>query len=241
MAITSGLNVRLLVEGRDLSGDANALDSMGYTQNLLDTTTLNKAAMARITGLSTGSVSVSAYFDNASTQGHATFSQNSGKLPTADQVVLVPLGSDIGSPSVGLSGKQAEYNVSRTSGSAITSSVTYEGNGMGGEFGVMLTAFDDTHASSSSNSSVDNSASSSGGGVGYLENISLGSGTVTVKIEDSPDDATWSDLLTFTATGTSDVPSAERVEVTGTVDRYVRVTTTGTFTNLKFACQLVRL
>ena len=42
MAKTNGLNVRLYVEGYDLSGDANALSGLGYTSELLDVTTLDE-------------------------------------------------------------------------------------------------------------------------------------------------------------------------------------------------------
>jgi hypothetical protein len=235
MAKESGLNVRLYVMGYDLSGDANAVDSMGYTQNLMETTPLNSAAATRIVGLADGGLTVNGYFDNATGKIHPTFTSNSGKLPTADQVVLVPMGASVGDPSVGISAKEADYNVSRSSGSAITVSSSFNGNGMGGEFGVMLTAHDDTHSSASSGSSVDNSASSSSGGSGYLQAISLGSGSVIVKIQESTNDSSWTDLMTFSTVGTSDVSTAERLTMSGTVARYLRVTSTGTFSNAKIA------
>jgi hypothetical protein len=41
----------------------------------------------------------------------------------------------------------------------------------------------------------------------------------TVRIQDSPDDSVWSDLISFTSvTGVV----AERLTVTGTVDQYLR-------------------
>jgi hypothetical protein len=235
MAKESGLNVRLYVMGNDLSGDANALSGAGYSQATLETTALSSAAASRITGLVDGSLSVNGYFDNASDKIHDTFTSNSGKIPTADQVVLIPLGSDVGDGAVGISAKEADYNVSRSSGSAIAVTSTFNGNGMGGEFGVMLTAHDDTHSSASSGTSVDNSASSSSGGSGYLQAISLGSGSVIVKIQESTNDSSWTDLMTFSTVGTSDVSTAERLTMSGTVARYLRVTSTGTFSNAKIA------
>ncbi|ANS03209.1 hypothetical protein [uncultured Mediterranean phage uvDeep-CGR2-KM18-C74] len=240
MAKQSGLNVRLYVMGNDLSGDANAIGSMGYTQETLETTPLNAAAATRITGLADGEISVDGYFDNAANKIHATFTSNSGKLPSADQVVSVALNSAVGDPFVGISSKEAEYNVSRSVGSAITVSSTFPGNGMGGEFGVMLTAHDDTHSSASNGTAVDNTASSASGGSGYIQLISLSSGSVTAKIQHSANNSTWTDLVTFTAAGTSDVPTAQRSEVTGTVNRYLRVTTTGTFSNAKLVAAFAR-
>jgi len=51
MAKVTGLNVRLYVEGYDLSGDANALSGLGYTNELLDVTTLDVSARKRIIGM----------------------------------------------------------------------------------------------------------------------------------------------------------------------------------------------
>jgi len=221
--------------GYDLSGDANALDSMGYTQETLETTALNSAAASRIVGLVDGALTVNGYFDNAAGKIHPVFTSNSGKLPTDDQVVLVPMGAAVGDPSVGISAKEAEYNVSRSTGSAITVSSSFNGNGMGGEFGVMLTAHDDTHSSASSGSSVDNSASSSSGGSGYLQVFSLGSGSVIVKLQESTNDSSWTDFMTFSTVGNSGAPTAERLVMSGTVARYIRVQSTGTFTNAKIA------
>tara|TARA_R100000808_G_scaffold1997_4_gene8484 strand:+ start:5121 stop:5846 length:726 start_codon:yes stop_codon:yes gene_type:complete len=235
MAKVSGLNVRLFVMGNDLSGDANALDGAGYTQETLETTALESAAASRITGLVDGSLSVNGYFDNASNKIHATLTSNSGKLPSADQVVLAPMGSAVGSPMCGISAKEADYNVSRGTGSAMTVTSTFTGNGVGGEFGVMLTAFDDTHSSATNGTAVDNSASSASGGAGYLQGISLASGSVVIKIQHSADNSSWADLITYSSLGTSGVPTAVRTEVTGTVNRYLRVASTGTFSNAKIA------
>ena len=66
MAKVSGLNVRLYVEGYDLSGDANALSGLGYTNELLDVTTLDVSARKRIIGIVDGEISVDAFFDAAS-------------------------------------------------------------------------------------------------------------------------------------------------------------------------------
>jgi len=242
MAKESGLNVRLYVMGNDLSGDANALDGAGYTQELMDTTCLENAAMTRMVGRADGSIGVSGYFDNASNKIHATFSSNSGKLPTADQVVLVALSSAAGDPSVGISAKEADYNVSRSQGSAMTVSSTFSGNGMGGEFGQMLTAHDDTHSSAGSGSVVDSGASSSNGASGYCQIMSLASGSVIVKIQEATSSGgTYSDLITFSTVAAAGAPSAERLVMSGSVARYLKVITTGTFSNAKIAVALCRL
>ena len=241
MAITNGLDVRLYVEGNDLSGDANALDGMGYTQTLLDTTTLDVSAMSRMTGLVDGSITINGYFDTASDKIHDTFTSNSGKMPTADQIALIPFGGSAGSSCIGILAKEADYSVNRSSGSAMTVSSTFTGTGTAGDFGEMLTAHDDTHASAGSGTVVNSGASSASGGVGYCQIMSLASGTVTVKIQHcSTSGGTYTDLISFTATGTSDVPVAYRSTASGTINQYLKVTTTGTFSNAKIAVALSR-
>ena len=137
--------------------------------------------------------------------------------------------------------KEADYNVTGSTGSAITSNASFSGTaGVSGEFGEMLTAFDDTHASATDGTAIDNTTSSASGGAGYAHFLSLASGSVVVKIEHSSDNATWADLITFSTIGTSDVPTAERSEVTGTVNRYVRVSSSGTFTNAVIAVGFAR-
>ena len=173
MAKATGLNVRLYVEGYDLSGDANALSSLGYENELLDVTTLDVSARKRIVGLVDGEIGVEAWFDNASSRQHAVWSSNSGKLPTADQDVLVPMGSAVGDPGVGLVSKEGTYNVTRSAGSAISASATFTASGSAPEFGIMLTSFTDTITASTSGTAVDNSASSSSGGTWYYQITAL--------------------------------------------------------------------
>jgi len=77
-------------------------------------------------------------------------------------------------------------------------------------------------SSASNSTAIDNTASSANGGVGFLQVSSVtgtGGPSVRVKIQHSVDNSVWSDLITFTdATGRT----AQRVAVTGTINRYTR-------------------
>jgi len=238
MAKTNGLDVRLYVEGYDLSADANSLNAVGYTNSLLDIPTLDSAAMKRLIGLADTNLTVNGWFDNAAGQIQAVFTSNSGKIPTDDQLLLIPFGSAIGSVAMGLVSKEASYDVDRPDAGGISVTSAFSANGSAAEFGKMLTAHKDTHGSAASNDSEDNSASSSSGAVAFLQVFSVASGTPTFKIEHSANDSSWSDLVSFTA---SPAVTAERVTVAGTVNRYLRVTSTGTFTTCVFACAIQRL
>lgn len=72
-------------------------------------------------------------------------------------------------------------------------------------------------------SSFDGGASSSAGGAGYLEinSLALGGGTdFAARVRDSADDVTFADLVTFAVVSTL-TPTAQRVTVSGTVERYL--------------------
>lgn len=66
----------------------------------------------------------------------------------------------------------------------------------------------------------------------YLQLTAFTGSTITVTVQEAPDNATWSTLAAFTAVTAA--PAWQRVAVTGTVARYLRVITAGTFTSATF-------
>lgn len=237
MAKISGLGVRLYAGGIDLNADVSALQGLGYTNQLLEVPNLAVGAMERIVGLTDGKITVNGWFNAAG--AHAQWTVNSGKLPTVDVVAVVGFGTALGDAMAGLVAKQASYDVSRQPGSAIATTCGFEANGYGLEFGVLhSTGPKQTDASATTSSNVNNGASSANGAAGYLQIISLGSGTPTIKIQHSVDGATsWADLITWTINSAG---TAERVAAAGTVRQYTRLVTTGTFTDLVIVAGLSR-
>jgi len=72
---------------------------------------------------------------------------------------------------------------------------------------------------------VDETERSTGGGYAWLQVMEVVDCTnIIVKIQDSPDDNTWADLVTFTAVTPAGAPTAEEKTViaNGEIDRYVR-------------------
>lgn len=79
--------------------------------------------------------------------------------------------------------------------------------------------------------SVDNAASSASGIVCdlHIPALDLGGGTnVVVTVQDSPDNAVWTLLGTFTAVTSETIGTSERITVAGTIDRYLSITWTFT-------------
>ena len=99
----------------------------------------------------------------------------------------------------------------------------------------MFTSGVDTQASSGTTASKNDGGSSASGLAAILEIVDIASGTPTVTIEDSPNDSTFATLKAFAAVADGAEPTAERVTVSGTVDQYLRLNITGTFTDLDYA------
>jgi len=78
------------------------------------------------------------------------------------------------------------------------------------------------------------------GAQSYLQLTQFTGTSVTVTVQHAPDGSTWTTLLTYTAATAA--PATQRVTVsnTTTVQRYLRVNTSGTFTSAQFACALNR-
>ena len=222
MAKENGLNVRLYVEGYDISGDANSLASIGYSNTLFEIATLDVSGMKRFLGPADGSVEVNGYFDNAAGRIHPVFTSNSGKLPTADQGVMIPLGSAVGDPAVGMVTKEANYDTDRGGTSAITVKSAFSVNGYPPEFSTMLPAHTDTVTASTSGTAVDDSASSSSGGSWFYQILAIsasgGNARWTVKLQHSTNNITYTDVSSANVTAIG----AARAEFTGTLNRYIR-------------------
>ena len=125
---------------------------------------------------------------------------------------------------------------------ALATTASYSGTaGEQAEWGVTLTASKTTNASAASGTGVDNAASSANGCVAYLEAMSLVSGTCVVKVQHSTDNVTFTDLITFTSVTTAGVPFAQRSTASGTINRYLRVNTSGTFSTIVFVAGVARL
>ena len=235
MAKINGLGVRIYANGYDLNTDVNALSGIGSNQALLDVTSLSKSATERIIGLKDSTLSVNGWFDNATGMSHDAFESISG-----DSEVIMTMGTSRGDAACGMVADQSSYNIDRSQGSAIATTVefsTSDGNGL--NWGVVLTdGPEQTDSSAANSASVDNAASTSNGARAVISVESIASGSAVIKIQESTNDSAWSDMMTFS---TVTDRTSEATSMTGTVPRYLRVQTTGTFTDLVFVVQIARL
>lgn len=242
MAKESGLGDNLYVAGYDISGDIGSLSRIGGGPAPLDFTPINKYAFERQAGIRDGSIEYNAFFNPSAGQAHDRLSD----LPRTDQIMTYCRGTTIGNWSANLIGKQINYDPTRTAEGAINFVVQAQANGYGIEWGKLLTAGKRTDTSATNGPSFDQGTGSLAFGLqAYLHVLSFTGTSVTVKLQESSDAAgtpdTWTDVVgggfvAVTAIGAQRIQTAR----TQTVERYLRVVTTGTFTNAVFALSVVR-
>ena len=227
MAKKSGLGNNLFISGYDLSGDVGVINTISSTRGTQDVTSINKSAHERLLTHSDSTIDFNSFFNDAALAEHAALSG----LPTTDRIVTFLMGSTLGDSACSLVGKQLNYDASRTADGGLTFSVQVLGQGFPLEWGISGTAGKVTHSSATNVTSIDNSASTSDGASAYLQVFAVSSGTCVVKVQHSTNNSSWSDLITFT--GADDITS-ERATSSGTVNRYLRVISSGTFSNCSF-------
>ena len=226
MAKKAGFPQQFYVGGRDISGDVGSIGSRSSPRPVLDVTGINQSGYHRVLGLGDAQLDFNSWFNDATGQEHLAFKG----LPTADILVLWALGGAAADVAALIVGKQINYDPTRGQDGSLAIAIQVLANAIALEWGDLLTAGKVTHASATSSASVDNAALSSNGAAAMMQMVSLATGTCTVTIEDSADNAVWATIITFAAVAAAAAPTAERLTVASTVRRYLRVTTTGVFT-----------
>jgi len=241
MAKQSGLGDQIYVGGSDLSGDVGAVQTIRSSVNPLDVTAIDKSAHERIHGLYDGEISFNSFFNDAALAEHAELKLR----PTADTLVSYFRGTVLGNESACLTGKQINYDPTRTADGGLIFTVQALSNGFGLEWGKMLTAGKrtDTVATAPATGVDFNDVSTAFGMAAYLHIFSFTGTSVTMRIQDSADNSSFANITGLGAFTTASASTFERIEtdlLTRTIRRYLKVNTTGTFSECTFAVVAVR-
>lgn len=246
MAKTGGMGDLYVVDQFDLSGDTQSLGNVGGGPNAADFTTIDKSAMVRQGLLRDGRLSWVSFFNPEAVTpplgAHAVLKT----LPYTDRQVAYCVGRAIGNPCFSLLSKQINYDPTRGQDGSLTFGIDVQANGFGAEWGEQLTAGlrTDTTATSPATGLDFGAVSTAFGWTAYLHLITFTGTSVTMTVQDSADNSAFTTITggaftaaTTPATGVQRISSAS---TTATVRRYVRVITTGTFTNAIFLVGFVR-
>lgn len=179
-----------------------------------------------------GKIAFNAFFNPDAGQSHAALSS----LPTSDVLVMYSVSTTADDPVAMLSGKQVNYDWTRGADGALMGTVTVDASaGVALEWGKLILA-KTSHSGATNGSSVDNGASSANGVAAQIQVFSVTGGTsMTALLQDSADNSSFATIITFTAVAAGANPTAERKTFTGTVRRYLRAASSGTFTTAVWA------
>ena len=189
-----------------------------------------------VAGIETSSMSLNGFFDGATDTIDSFFHSNLG--PTSKQALTVaPYGLAVGNRCFLLSAKEVNYTIDSSVADAVTVASNFVGERA--TSGVSLKPLA-AESSSTDGTAVDNSSSTANGAVANLHVTAASSVTGTIKVQHSADNSTWADLITFTAISGSSATS-EIKTVTGTVNRYLRYSSTISAGSLTYSVAIGRL
>jgi hypothetical protein len=255
-----GIGDRFYCDGYDISGDIQSLSRIGGgLAATLDVTDITLGAPARLPGLRDGAMEFTSFFNDANIAPLGAF-QVLKTLPYADRITSYFHGQVLGQAAASLVAKQTNYDGNRGTDGSFTFTTSAQGNsaaGNGLEWGLQLTPGKRTDTTATNGTGVDltgglgtfppifpaaGAASVSFGWAAYLHVFAFTGTSVTVTIQDSADNATFTNLTGGAFTAASGI-GAQRIGTapgsTATVRRYARVITSGTFTNAVFAVNFI--
>jgi hypothetical protein len=215
-----GKNVRVFIDAFDFSAYFN--DASNSTSiDTAETSAFGTNEKTYITGHTDGTISLSGMFEGTADTGTDQYFASVLGNATKEKVIVALEGHILGGRIVAIESDATSYEVSSPIGDVVQASAEFqasEGVGHG-----VLVSNGSTVSATGNGTSVDGTAATTNGGVGFLSiPVNTRNGNITVKIQASADNSTFADLVSFTVVSGTTV-SSERIEVTGTVARYLRV------------------
>jgi hypothetical protein len=240
---THGMGDQLWIGGYDLGASTNSLSRIAGGNTPIPMTDITQLAMARVGGQRDGGMDIVSYWNPDAGGSHDVYSP----LPRTDVICTYAHTQLIGGPSANVVAKQVGYDGDRAQDGGYLLNVQMLANGYGLQWAFQATAGKRTDASATAAAAVsplDQLTASPGayGLVMWVHVYSIGSGTPTIKLQESSDNGAdaYADVVGAT-TGVVTAPLALRV-ATGSiaVERYIKVVTTGTFTDMVFSVSVAR-
>lgn len=224
MARIHGKDCRVYLGARDASGDIVSITPKGTSQ-ALDTTTVGDDWEEATAGLKGWEAPFEAFYDSAA-------GEIGRQLETPGDSFIVTIG-DGDADAVGDNAMVFPAGILDSRAMPITAAdmvklnCTLKGSGRCSFVAKILHPLGQ-ETGTASTASVDNTASSANGGRGNLHVTAI-TGTWTIVIEESSSDGggdPWASKCAFTQVAAAGGATSETKEVTGTVERYLRVTAT---------------
>lgn len=243
MGKTHGMGDQLWIGGNDLGADTNSLNSIAGGPAILPFTDITQSAFERKGGERDGSMGIVSYWNPAAGRAHSVYSA----LPTADVIATYAHTTLIGGQTANLIGRQINYDGDRANDGGFLLNVQALADGYGLQWAFQATAgrrVDSAATAAAAVSPLDQGSASPGayGGVMWVHLFAFTGTSVTIKLQSSSDNSAdaYADVTGATTGALTTAPAAYRIAVTGDVERYLKVVTTGTFSNADFAVSFAR-
>lgn len=223
MSFRHGKNAAVLIQQYDISSFLNEVSSSQSIETA-DTSTFGVSAKTYVVGQNDATISFSGLFDGAAEAIAEIFESIIDNDATPAITIAADGGLTLGNKAVLAEAKQTSYEVS----APVTDVVSLSGEFQvtGGLRGGVIIAANATHSESTNGVAVDGAASTT---LGARANLHVTANTrdasTVITVQHSADDSVYADLITFTTVGSTTVTS-ETATATGTVNRYLRATTT---------------
>lgn len=154
-------------------------------------------------------------------------------LPRTDTVASYFRGSTLLNPTFSVIGKQLNYDLTRDNTGNMTLKCQVQANAYGGEWGKQVTAGLRTDIAGTTGAAVDLGAGSANGAQAYFQLTAFAGTNVTIKVRHcTTSGGTYADLI---SSGALTAAGAVRVTAAGTVNEFLKIVTSGTFTYATFA------
>lgn len=229
MAKITGIGQAFIAGAYIISNDVSTVTFTGSRETMLSTG-IDVAAIERLPLLADHQIEIEGFFNK--TGAHPRL--DAGRVTQNDVIVSYLIeGPTVGGESMTIASKQVNYDGTRANNGELGVKATFLCNGQEYVWGKMLTAGSTTYTSGTDTASQDLVASSTAGTFVVHCTAFTGS-TVTVKLQHSTNNSTWSDVgvsTVFTAVGAVALP----LTAATTVNRYVRANIAGTFTTIDVA------
>ena len=237
MSKSSGLGSLLFASGYDLSGDIGSIGTLSTPSAKLDVSGINATGHERIYGRHDGALTFNAFFNDAANQEHLILrAKNAG----ADTIMSWYYGSVLGNPAYSIDAKQMDYAWNEGADGSLEATIQALANGRGGDWCKMLTAGKRTDSTATNGTGVNNGAATAFGLAAYLHVFAFTGTSVTAAIQESSNDGGGDPYAAvtggaFTAASAVGAQHIVTATLTQAVEQYLRVVTTGTFSNAVFA------
>lgn len=241
MAFVHGKNAKVYVNGADLSPYLRRVTT-DLQANAVDTSTIGTNSRRYIAGQLNSNITADGLWDQQDLTGGGIYPNPETILGPALGTdfsiwTILPAGDAAGGYGYTIKSDETQYEITAPYDNAVAFTVAAQG--CEGYSASRILQVLGAETATGNGTGVDNTTASTNGGTGVLQVTagSPGAATLVVKVQHSPDNTTYTDLITFASVLGSDAPTSQRLTVAGTVNRYVRAqwTITGSTPSFTFS------